>query len=188
MRRDKINAIQTAREWLQMKPVYLDTETTGLDGRAQVCDIAIIDHNGDVLLDTLIKPTRPIPAAATRVHGISNSDVADAPTFANIAPNLHQLIDNKLIVIYNAQFDIQMLTQSARAHGIKESPVADWACAMNLYAAYWGAWSNYHQSYTWQKLSDAARQCGIQLPATLHRARADAELTRQIIQFMADDK
>lgn len=44
--------------------VFLDTETTGLDGNAEIIDIALVDRDGAVLLDTLIRPTRPIPWGA----------------------------------------------------------------------------------------------------------------------------
>ena len=60
--------------------VVLDTETTGLDGHAEVIQIAVVDRSGAVLLDSLVKPTCPVPAEATAVHGISDSDLVNAPT------------------------------------------------------------------------------------------------------------
>jgi len=185
VRKDKLRAIKTAQQWLSQEPLYLDTETTGLDDRAEICDIAVVDHTGNVLLDTLVRPKRPIPAAATTVHGISNSDVAAAPTFADILPKLHRLVDGRLVIIYNAQYDTRMLVQSAKSRDIKSIPASDWVCAMELYAKFYGDWSNYRQAYTWQKLGNAARQCGIQLPDNLHRATADAELTRLVVQYIA---
>ena len=42
--------------------IFLDTETTGLDAYAELVDIAVVDAAGRVLLDSLVRPRRPIPA------------------------------------------------------------------------------------------------------------------------------
>jgi DNA polymerase-3 subunit epsilon len=187
MKDSRTQAAITAQEWLDQEPLFLDTETTGLDDSAEIVEIAILNTSGKPLLDTLIKPTRPIPRAATKIHSITNSDVTNAPTFADITPELRRLIDGRLIVIYNAQYDIRMLAQSARARGVEESPVTSGVCAMNLYATFYGKWNNYRGSYKWQSLINAARQCGIKAPNNLHRAAGDADLTRLIVQHMAEN-
>jgi hypothetical protein len=56
---------------------------------------------------------------------------------------------------------------------------------MELYSAFYGDWNDYHGNYRWQRLANAVRQCGITLPAGIHRAHADAEMTRQIVAYMA---
>lgn len=84
--------------------VVLDTETTALlDG--VMCEIAISDTAGIVLLDTLINPGIPITAAATAVHGITNHAVAYAPTAAEVLPRIVQLIGHRQVLAYNAPFD-----------------------------------------------------------------------------------
>lgn len=55
---------------------------------------------------------------------------------------------------------------------------------MLLYARYHGDWDGHYQSYRWQKLGDAARQCRLPVPKDLHRARADAELMRCFVRHM----
>ena len=186
---DRIEAIRTARQWLGREPVYLDTETTGLNNTAEVCDIAVVNHDGEILLDTLVKPTKQIPAAATRIHGISNSDVAHAPSFVDILPQLADVLNGRFLLIHNASYDLRILEQSARLHDQDlycHINYEDFYCAMELYAQFYGEWNDYHENYRWQKLADAARQCNIIFHArTLHRARADAEITRQVIQHIA---
>ena len=59
---------QQASAWL-LNCAILDTETTGLYDDAEIVEISIIDENGGVLLDTLVKPLKPIPAEATAIHG-----------------------------------------------------------------------------------------------------------------------
>ena len=74
---------QQASAWL-LNCAILDTETTGLYDDAEIVEISIIDENGGVLLDTLVKPLKPIPAEATAIHGITNEMVATAPTWVAI--------------------------------------------------------------------------------------------------------
>lgn len=50
--------------------VFLDTETTGLGAQAEIVDIAAIDGHGQILMDTLVRPTRSIPREASNIHGI----------------------------------------------------------------------------------------------------------------------
>ena len=60
---DRAKAIQTARKWMKDDPLFLDTETTGLDGQAEICELSVIDAGGSVLMDTLIRPLQPISRA-----------------------------------------------------------------------------------------------------------------------------
>lgn len=197
MFKDRYNAVHLARTWLAKKPLFLDTETTGLDDRAEICDISVIDHDGVVLFDTLVRPTIPIPAEATAVHGIDDALVFGAPTFADIAGRLAALVSGRWVVIYNAEYDLRLLNQSARANRLagqqfsntlKGSALDLAVCAMVMYAAFYGEWNEYHGNYKWQSLGKAAIQCGLKIPEDLHRARADAELTRQVVHYVADCK
>jgi DNA polymerase III epsilon subunit-like protein len=181
------NQSQTAAEWLKRNPIFLDTETTGLDPQAEVCDLAVVDTDGQVLLNTLIRTARPIPPDAYAIHGISDADVVNAPTFAQVVDQLRGLLRQRLVVVYNAAFDRQMLIQS---HKTAKTPPkylqeADFVCAMELYAAHYGLWNNYYHSYRWQTLDKAAQQCGLAWEGTAHRALADAEMCRRVVIWMA---
>lgn len=65
-------------------PRYLDTETIGLAaGFDEILQIGLVDEAGNVLLDTLVRPTRRTEwPEAEKIHGITPADVADAPTQA----------------------------------------------------------------------------------------------------------
>ncbi len=58
-------------------------------------------------------------------------------------------------------------------------------CAMSLYAEHYGEWDGRRNSFRWQRLANAARQCRLDIPMNLHRASADAELTRRLVHNMA---
>lgn len=184
MNADKIGAIKTARKIIAKNPVFLDTETTGLDSSAEIVDIAIIDTDGTELINTLVRPIAAIPAGATKIHGIRNEDVTDAPTYADIQLDIGSLLYDRLVVIYNKSFDLRLMEQSAKAN-LELPPTR---CAMKLYAQFYGDWNEFHQSYRWQKQSDAAKQLGIKIPVDSHRAAADANLCRLIIEAMAATK
>ena len=184
MEQSKIDAIKTARNWLEKRPVYLDTETTGLNNTAQIIDLAVIDTDGTVLLDTLVKPTVMIEKGAGDVHGILANAVEDAPTFDKVLPELDRVARNRYVLIYNAEFDTRLVNQSAKAHKANFD-ISKTECVMLLYARFYGDWNDYYGNYRWQSQAKAAQQLGLELPEDLHRAKADAQLCRLILEAMA---
>lgn len=169
--------------------VVLDTETTGLYD-AWVVDLAILASDGTVLLDTLVNPLEPIPADATAIHGITDSMVSDAPTFADLLPRLESLLTGRRVVIYNAAFDAGIVQAELRRVWYGDRPPLIWElgerwrgwaggagaaaeCAMHQHARWVGDWDHYHQSYTWQPL------CGG------HRAAADCRAVLDRLRTMA---
>ncbi|MFH1738393.1 MAG: 3'-5' exonuclease [bacterium] len=178
----RIEVIQEAKRIVAFNPIYLDTETTGFQSTAQIVEIAIVDSGGQVLLDSRIHPTFPIPPDATGIHGITDADVEDAPSFLNVAPAVFDLLHERVCVIYNSAFDSRMLKQSANLYqasrGMFDGHFA-MSCAMCLYADF------LQEGGKWQKLGNAARQCHIPVPERLHGAAVDAKLTREIMLYMA---
>jgi DNA polymerase-3 subunit epsilon len=203
---DRAAAIALAHWYVQANPLFLDTETTGLSGMDEICEIAIIDVKGDVVINTLVHPTRPIDLNASQIHGITDEMVANAPTLGDLLPQLEQMLRGREVLVYNLEFDMAKISRSLEANGCGwkdgeswywahptgettaegiEIYRSSWHCAMNLYARYYGDWNDYHGNYRWQRLSNAALQCGIELPLGIHRAQMDAELTRRILLHMA---
>lgn len=155
--------------------VVLDTETTGLND-AEICQIAIVDPSGAVLLDTLVEPVRGIPAEAARIHGITNERVQNAPGWAEIAPRVREILKGKDVVVYNAVYDRKMMHQSGEKAGIEKidwKAESRWFCAMEAYAEFVGDWNEYRRSFRWHKLTDAAARCGVRFQGQAHTALAD---------------
>lgn len=180
-----MSAVEVAKHLIATGALFLDTETTGLGTSDQIVDIAVVDTAGRIVLDSLIKPTVPIPIAATMIHGITAAQTASAPSFVDILPVLRKAVDSHTVVMYNAEYDVRMMDQSALAHNGALGLRCEACCAMELYAEYRGDWDYNHRSYRWYKLEVAARQCGIHYQGGLHRALVDAEVTRQIVMFIA---
>ena len=168
-----------ARDWLKQRPLYLDTETTGLGPTDEVVEIAVIEHDGTPLIDTRLRPSKPIPPEATRVHGIGPLDVQDAPTWPEVQQAVCAALHGRALVIYNAAYDLRMLVQTAHRHASPRPPAENAFCAMLLYAEWHGDCNDYRGNYRWQRLGDAAEQMGLALPENLHAASADAALTRR---------
>lgn len=178
-------AVQWATETMGHERVaFLDTETTGFGPRAEIIDIGIVAADGTVLLDTLVRPASPIPAATSKVHGLFDEDVAEAPTWRDVYPEVYRLLVGARVVVYNAPFDSGMVASSCQRHELV-IPSAQWHCAMRQYSAFAGPATVQpgRSGSRWYKLDHAAAAFGV-LPGG-HRALADADVCRRVVAGMA---
>ncbi|MGJ5867287.1 3'-5' exonuclease [Serratia sp. B501] len=178
---------QQAQQWLRENCLILDTETTGLGEDAEIVEVTIIDTDGQVLLNTLVKPRSVIPASATAIHGITNEMVATAPSWPHVCRSLYDIISGRKVVIYNSDFDTRILDQTNDDWGITihfkiERPTFE--CAMLAYAEFYGQNSE-RGGYKWQKLTAAAEQQDVIIEGTPHRALSDCLTTLGVIKAMA---
>lgn len=185
VRRNEISA--KARAILSMNPLFLDTETTGLDHMSEIVEIGIVDANGMIVFEFLVRPKKEIPAEATRIHGITNADVLNAPDWSMIHNHVSSIIEGRHLVIYNADHDVRLLIQTARQYKLDVPRFQAW-CAMKAYAKYFGEWDGDNGNWRWQKLTAAARQMQIPLPATgnAHRAVYDCLLCLGVVQAILE--
>jgi len=181
---DRRAAIALAQIELNKKPIYLDTETTGLKEHDQIVEICLLDHDGSIAFQSLVKPTVKIPPDATRVHHITDALVSTAPTWPEIWPQVEAVVTVRRIAIYNADYDLRLMRQSHRAHGLAWSTPTSHFCIMKLYAQFRGDRNSRAGDYRWHSLDDARWQCGLDLP-NAHRAQADALLARAVLHYVA---
>ncbi len=109
---DRQAATREAYQELVRGPVYLDTETTGLSEQDEILEICILEADGSVRFESLVKPRGPIAAAAYGVHRITKRMVKDAPTWDHVAPQVQAALAGRRVAIYNAAFDLRLLRQS----------------------------------------------------------------------------
>lgn len=99
----------------------VDIETTGGSAKNdRITEIAVYVHDGVCVVDeftTLVNPERHIPAFITRMTGISDEMVADAPRFYEIARRIIELTENRIFVAHNVSFDYSFLQREFQALG-----------------------------------------------------------------------
>lgn len=100
-------------DWRKEEVVAFDLETTGLDPvRHSVVEIACVKFQGGeprAFFSLLVKPPHPIPAEVTKIHGIGDQDVEDAPPLPSVLPMLESFVGTHLLVAHNAPFDLSFL-------------------------------------------------------------------------------
>lgn len=179
----RAKAVRMAQEILSDQPVYVDTETTGLGRDAEIVELAIVDHEGQVLMDQLFRPQQPIPEDAIRIHHITNEMVEGKPVWGIYWPTIRGIFFGKTICMYNADYDLRLLYQSNDRYGIKRERLNAF-CVMKLYAQYRGEWDTRRGRYRWFRLEEAGAQAGIPIPNS-HRAVDDTLLTRALLHWIA---
>ncbi len=162
--------------------VVFDTETTGLqphrDEVVQIGALRIVNGRivpGEVI-DQLVNPGIPIPAASTAIHGIASADVAGAPDIVPAARAFHDFCAGAVIVAHNAPFDITFMNRHAARTGVTfDHPVLD---TVLMSAVIWGAAA----THTLDALAD---RLGADLPAQVrHTALGDARATAEVFLRM----
>lgn len=133
--------------------VILDTETTGLGENDVIVQIGICNLKGEVLLDSLVKPTKRkrISKEATAIHHITMGMLENEPTFKELYPQIRNIFSKKGVLIYNVKFDSRLIKQTSKHDGVSIEPVMG-HCVMKDYAEFVGEWSEYHGNYKYQKL------------------------------------
>lgn len=154
--------------WLLRRDVVvLDVETTDIDGL--VCEIAIIDTAGRMLVNTLVRPGVEVAPEARAVHGIDDLELAVAPTWETVWPTVRWALSGCTVVAYNAPFDHAALLRSCTAAGIDPGPVGHprrWWCLMRARSRI--------EHRRWTRLGGG------------RRAHGDAVATLELMHVLAD--
>src|SRR5215468_3120852 len=94
----------THQRGLGMERIFiaLDVETTGLEaGVDEIIEVAAVKFRGDEVLETfqhMVRPRQPLPLKITRLTGITAADLANAPRFSEIAPDMVRFVKSYPLV------------------------------------------------------------------------------------------
>ena len=152
----------------------VDLETTGLfTGRNdRIVEIAVVHVSGDGEItgewQTLVNPSRDL--GPQRIHGIAAADILTAPSFADIAPALVDLLAGRVLVAHNASFDVGFLTAEFERLGYWFSVTP--MCTMQLAREFIPG--------AGRSLADCCDAYGIILE-NAHRASVDARATAELL-------
>ena len=159
----------------------IDTETTGMspsDGHRiiEVARVGIVDGALAEGWSSLVRPGRPIPPDATRVHGIRDDMVADAPTPAEVGHRLRESCADLPLVFHNYPFDLPFLLQLFRdaSAPMLLNPIVD---TLGLARGLAGSGGN--------SLGALATRLGLP-PEPAHRALGDARTTARLFLKLAE--
>ncbi|MEO8766567.1 MAG: 3'-5' exonuclease [Ginsengibacter sp.] len=110
---------------LQLKRplVFIDLETTGInlstDRIVEIAIIKVMPDGSKTVKRKIVNPQIPIPKGSSAIHGITDEDVKDAPTFKQVANELKQFIEDADFSGYNSnRFDIPLLMEEFLRAGI----------------------------------------------------------------------
>ena len=160
-----------------------DCETTGTNvAEDEIVSLALIrldpDGREEARYTALIRPSRPIPAEATAVHGISDADVAAAPGFAQVAAELQTRLGDAVFVAHNASFDLGMLQHAFARETLEYRPAAI-ACTLEAFRLLEPLADNH-------RLQTICDRRGVVL-AGAHDAMSDVCATVALLQVLLDE-
>jgi len=156
----------------------IDVETTGTAASyGKLTEIAIIIHNGQTVTETyntLLNPECNIPYHITRLTGISNEMVADAPKFYQVAKKIIELTAGKIFVAHNATFDYSFIKEEFKRLGYdyKRKTICTVKLGRKLLPG--------HRSYS---LGNICADLGIEI-TDRHRAIGDALATTKLFEIL----
>ncbi len=160
--------------------VFVDIETTGLSpSMGRVVEIAAIRVERGEIVQTfskLIDPETELPHFTTQLTGITKADLHEAPTFLDIAKELHAVLDNAIFVAHNVNFDYSFLQAEFGRVGINFDPRK--MCTVRLSRALYPQ----HKSH---KLANLIERHDFSYESR-HRAYDDAHILWQFMQHARD--
>lgn len=170
---------------LTLRPVFLDTETTGARRVSEVIEICIVDEQGQTLFHSLVNPTTEIEPIASAVHGLTHKHVKDAPRYSEVHDEVTQNLHNRVVIAYSVSFDIRLLKQTANWYKLT-FPELHTGCLMYAYAKYREVYAeqrNGQRRYKTYRLEDAMRYERLDIPPT-HRAERDAQCIHRLFHAL----
>jgi len=155
---------------------FVDIETTGgSPASSRVLEVAVVRvESGRVArtYQSLVQPDEAVPGWITALTGIGNGDVAAAPRFEAVGPELTAALEGAVFVAHNVWFDFGFLRMEFERLGVAFRPPL--LCTVRLSRRLFPQYSSH-------KLADLIARHGLAAPAR-HRALEDAACLWQFLQ------
>lgn len=172
--------------WYDHPFTVLDFETTGVDAlTCGPCSVgAVRFERGQEVARyyTLLKPGCPIPESATAIHGITDEAVEDAPSLADVAPELARIAQNAVPCAYNAAYDRTILHRFIVGQYCPAfDPGQAWLCALVVIRDI----DRYVKGQGRHRLDVTCKRWQVPL-ADAHNALADARASGRLLVQLAE--
>jgi len=159
----------------------VDIETTGSYASANgITEIAIYVSDGAAIIDsytTLINPDQPIPRYIQAMTGITDEMVAKAPRFEKVAKKIFKLLEDKIFIAHNVNFDYSFVKSHLEANGYSFNTKK--LCTVRLGRKIFPGLSSY-------SLGNFCNSMGIEI-MDRHRASGDAQATTELFHRMVQN-
>ena len=159
----------------------VDIETTGSYAAANgITEISIHIFDGNKVVEifeTLINPCQPIPRYIQAMTGITDQMVSEAPTFDKVAAQIHSLLDDKIFIAHNVNFDYSFIKAHLAEYGYVFNSKK--LCTVRLSRKIFPGLPSYG-------LGNLCHALGIEV-RDRHRAGGDTEATVQLFRMLQDN-
>lgn len=107
-------------DWTSLRYAVVDVEGNGRQP-PDLVELAVVPITDGTIMQPkswLVRPDTPINYVATRIHGITNQQLIDAPVFSDVEAEIRQALDNAALIAHNAHVDVRLLQRK----------LGDWEC------------------------------------------------------------
>jgi len=171
--------IRSTKILTNVRPLGTDLEVVSRT-KPELIDIALADENGKLVYQTLIQPNNCNLSDEKKRKGYTEDALSRAPKLEEVLPTIYAIIETKLLVFWNEEYDLSIFPQLA------EKAYAT-VCAMKRYSAAYGVRNPYFGNNTYVSLSKAAERIGNPgHKLVAHTAASDAIATAEIWKWMED--
>lgn len=188
------NAVYVEREGLVATPIddvevaVVDLETTNLEpvagARLIEVGITVVNSKGEMLerFQTLINPREAIGQVGdwAEIHKLTEDDVRDAPTFAEVQPEFARLLSGRFFVAQNKHFEEAFISDEMARMGLKCDPMPS-LCTVEMSRQFVG------KKIKNNKLGTQAEHFGVELGDRAHTAIGDTDATAVIVKAHLDN-
>ena len=180
LRRAEGDALRSASYFMERKKVlFFDLELTGFYDRDEILSITIVDGAGELVMDTLVKPSHTKKWNRTeKIHGITPDMVEDAPLLTDLIPQIKEIFENAdNIIAYGVSTDFSHIKHIYDTEEEREWLHKKVRCCANEYVRYI---HEHRPALEHASLIDAMDCFGIEWEGVPHSSIADTYACRKV--------